>query len=686
MWVSSRLVLLDEPTAIAHDWFQGMHGSERVVDAHSLGPLPERRGEPDIFTFAAAREVFPAELADRIVRESRLGSLPGHPAEWPRGGRWRYLLPYMPHYFASLDLSPLRRRHRLVARLRGQRAAARGRALRLLLPHADALRVASRDRRGSDGRDRQRSACALFGGHLRRTDLAASRRPDAFAANSTAVRDRIRRFYGRDATVIHPPVDVGELDATPEKEPGHFLWVHRLVPYKQPELVAEAFRGLPYRLTMVGVGPLEARAAEAASAQRRAARLGLARGARRALRAARRASSTSARRTSASRWSRRSPPARRWSLSTREARATSSAHGVDGVLIERAELGELQAAIRAVAQRSWDPHDAPQPRALEFSTEPLPRADARLARRGVASRHADDRSAGRVPVPAAMRIGIDARNDQAGIGRYTFSLIRELAQIDRENEYVLFLSRERFASYAAPGPNFRAVEADDPLVHGPRAAAAAAPRRARAARSHPLPAPDGAARSRRRRSSSPSTTSTTSTAATSPTAEAEPRLRRAGYRVELAKARRARRLIAVSEHTRDTARPRASRRSGADRRHLRGGGSARSGRAGRSVLERYGLDAPFFLYVGAAYPYKNLARLIDAFARPRRRPQARARGRPGALRPRSGAARRGRRPRGARRLSGPGLRRRARSPLRRRARLRLRLALARDSACPGSRR
>ncbi len=33
-----------------------------------------------------------------------------------------------------------------------------------------------------------------------------------------------------------------------------------------------------------------------------------------------------------------------------------------------------------------------------------------------------------------------------------------------------------------------------------------------------------------------------------------------------------------------------------------------------SVLARHGLDAPFFLYVGAAYPYKNLARLIDAFA------------------------------------------------------------------------
>src|SRR5207253_7593144 len=73
----------------------------------------------------------------------------------------------------------------------------------------------------------------------------------------TAVRDRIRRFYGRDATVVPPPVDVAAFDPTKPREGDHFLWVHRLVAYKRPQIVAEAFRGLPYTLTMVGVGPLE---------------------------------------------------------------------------------------------------------------------------------------------------------------------------------------------------------------------------------------------------------------------------------------------------------------------------------------------------------------------------------------------------------------------------------------------
>jgi glycosyltransferase involved in cell wall biosynthesis len=207
----------------------------------------------------------------------------------------------------------------------------------------------------------------LFRGYLRRTDLAASQRPDAFAANSTAVRDRIRRFYGRDAEIIHPPVDVEDFDPTREKDHGHFLWVQRLVSYKRPDLVVEAFRDLPYRLTMVGVGPLE-----------------------RSLRA--------------------SLPTnvdlRGWvsrdELSALYGRCSGFVHvgeedfgiamvealaagmpvvaldaggardilrpGVDGMLIDRAEVKQLQVAIRLVAESTWDPA-ALRRRALEFSRE-----------------------------------------------------------------------------------------------------------------------------------------------------------------------------------------------------------------------------------------------------------------------------------------------------------------------------
>src|SRR3954454_24013932 len=92
------------PVAIVHDWFQGYHGSERVVEVLADDVLAEA-SRVDIFTFHAARELLPPPLAARIVRESRLSRLPGLRPGGHDPGRWRYLLPYMPHYFRSLDLS-----------------------------------------------------------------------------------------------------------------------------------------------------------------------------------------------------------------------------------------------------------------------------------------------------------------------------------------------------------------------------------------------------------------------------------------------------------------------------------------------------------------------------------------------------------------------------------------------------
>jgi glycosyltransferase involved in cell wall biosynthesis len=91
--------------------------------------------------------------------------------------------------------------------------------------------------------------------------------------------------------------------------------------------------------------------------------------------------------------------------------------------------------------------------------------------------------------------------------------------------------------------------------------------------------------------------------------------RRAGYRIELAKVRRARRLIAVSEHTRAA----VVRALHVDpsRVALTYGAADPTGEAepDTAILERHGLDEPFFLYVGAAYPYKNLPRLLEALGR-----------------------------------------------------------------------
>lgn len=216
-----------------------------------------------------------------------------------------------------------------------------------------------------------------------------------------------------------------------------------------------------------------------------------------------------------------------------------------------------------------------------------------------------------------MRIGIDARNDGTGVGRYTFSLVRELAGIDRENEYVLFLRRERYEAYVPPAPNFRAVEADIPwftlreqvllprlvarerldLVHYPNVTVPLLTTTPYVVTIHDLNYLQGAgifADSRWR--------------------SVRRILLTAGYRLELEKVRRARRLIAVSRHTRDSLLAELR----VDPRKVtvtyEAAGVPETVAADRTVLDRKGVTAPFFLYVGSAYPYKNLPRLIDAFA------------------------------------------------------------------------
>jgi glycosyltransferase involved in cell wall biosynthesis len=239
--------MIEQHTAIVHDWFQGFHGAERVVETMRSG-LFAPGNEPDIFTFHAARELLPPELAASIRKESRLARLPGLRQRGHDPGRWRLLAPTMPRYFSHLDLDAydlvISSSHAFAVHARPREDAAHVcycyTPIRYAwMPETDARARAVR-------------------GWLRRTDLAASRRPDAYVAISAAVQQRIQRFYGRDSTVVHPPVDVGDFDPRKAKEPGRFLWAHRLVAYKNPGAVVEAFRGEPYRLSLVGVGPLEA--------------------------------------------------------------------------------------------------------------------------------------------------------------------------------------------------------------------------------------------------------------------------------------------------------------------------------------------------------------------------------------------------------------------------------------------
>jgi glycosyltransferase involved in cell wall biosynthesis len=96
---------------------------------------------------------------------------------------------------------------------------------------------------------------------MRRWDLSASRGVDSYIANSELTRTRIKRFYGRDATIIHPPV---ETDRFAPGVPGDsLLVVTELVAHKRVHIALEAARRASAPISVVGSGPDHAALSEA---------------------------------------------------------------------------------------------------------------------------------------------------------------------------------------------------------------------------------------------------------------------------------------------------------------------------------------------------------------------------------------------------------------------------------------
>jgi glycosyltransferase involved in cell wall biosynthesis len=87
-------------------------------------------------------------------------------------------------------------------------------------------------------------------------DYAAAQRPDAMAANSSFVAERLLKTHRRRAEVIHPPVAVDGRQHPRREKGGYYLSLGRLVPYKRVDLLARAFARMPQRrLKIVGDGP-----------------------------------------------------------------------------------------------------------------------------------------------------------------------------------------------------------------------------------------------------------------------------------------------------------------------------------------------------------------------------------------------------------------------------------------------
>jgi len=228
--------------AVAHDWMVTYAGSERVVEA-ILEAYPESR----LLTTLIEPERLPQNL--RRAEPSFLQRVPTA----TRHHEW--FLPAMPLAWAV--------RHpvdNVSAVVSSSHACAKAVRIADGIPHLCYCHTPMRyawDFESESGRFPAtiRPAARLLMAGFRRWDRGTATRVDVFVANSTAVAERIERFYGRSAQVIHPPVDTERFTPGGERT-DDFLYVGRLVGYKRPDLVVEAFAGLNERLVVVGDGHL----------------------------------------------------------------------------------------------------------------------------------------------------------------------------------------------------------------------------------------------------------------------------------------------------------------------------------------------------------------------------------------------------------------------------------------------
>jgi glycosyltransferase involved in cell wall biosynthesis len=231
--------------ALVHDFLLDVRGAERVFAA-----ICDLYPDADVFTAVYDEKGTEGRFSHRRVNTSFLQRLR------PTARTFRALLPLYPYAMESLDLAG----YDLV--ISSSSAWAHGvivdpGAVHVCYCH-NPFRYAwnAREETLSARGPIERAALRTIFQRWRQWDWIAAQKVDRYVANSGTTARRIRRYLSRDATVLHPPVELDRFAPVPELD-DFYVVLSELMPHKRIAVAVEAFNELGLPLVIVGNGPDE---------------------------------------------------------------------------------------------------------------------------------------------------------------------------------------------------------------------------------------------------------------------------------------------------------------------------------------------------------------------------------------------------------------------------------------------
>jgi glycosyltransferase involved in cell wall biosynthesis len=228
--------------ALVHDFLLDLRGAERVFAA-----ICDAWPEADVYTAVYDERGTEGRFADRRPRTSFLQRVR------PTSRTFRPLLPFYPHAVESFDL----RGYDTV--ISSSSAWAHGVLVDPGATHVcychNPFRYAWTEREATlrARNPLTRPALRLLLNRWRQWDWIAAQRVDRYVANSRLTATRIERYFGRESTVLYPPVETSRFRPAPVGT--HYIVLAELMAHKRIDVAVRAFNALGLPLVVVGDGP-----------------------------------------------------------------------------------------------------------------------------------------------------------------------------------------------------------------------------------------------------------------------------------------------------------------------------------------------------------------------------------------------------------------------------------------------